>query len=52
MLPPATIAEIKAEIARLEEAHERCTDLGIQRVIDGWIAELKKQLAEGTKKDS
>jgi len=52
MLSHSTIAQIKAEIARLEEARKGCNDDGIRRVIEGWIEEQKKKLAEGTEKDS
>jgi hypothetical protein len=52
MLSPTTIGQIKAEIAILEEARKECNDAGIQRVIEGWIEEQKKLLAEGTEKDS
>jgi len=47
VLSPGAIAQIKAEIARLEEAREGCNDDGIRRVIEGWIEEQKKKLAEG-----
>jgi len=46
------MGQIKAEIARLEEARKQCNDASIQRVIEGWIEEQKKLLAEGTKKES
>jgi hypothetical protein len=49
---PSTISQVNAEITKLEEAREQCDDAGIQRVIEGWIQELKKILAEGTKEDS
>jgi hypothetical protein len=52
MLPPGQRAQIKAEISRWEEYRKQCNDIGIQKVIDGWIEQLKKDLAEGTKKDS
>ena len=51
MLSPGAKAQIKAEIERLEQARKDCSDVGIQKVIDGWIADLKKALAEGTGKD-
>jgi hypothetical protein len=50
MLPPSTIAQIRAEIVRLEEARKTCNDEGIRKVIDGWIEEAKKKLSEGTEK--
>ena len=52
MLSPDTIAQMKAEIARLEELRKICNDAGIQKVIEGWIAEQKKALADGTNKRS
>jgi hypothetical protein len=52
MLTPGDIARIKAEIARLEKAFRENTDDGIGKVIQGWIADLKKELAEGTKEGS
>ena len=52
MLSPGAIAQIKAEIARLEDARKQCNDEGIMKVIEGWIEEQKEKLAEGTKKDS
>jgi len=50
MLSLDAIAQMKAEIARLGELRKICNDDGIQIVIDAWIADLKKELAEGTKK--
>jgi hypothetical protein len=52
VLSPGAMAQIKAEIAGLEEARKQTSDAGIQKVIEGWIDEQKKLLAEGTKKDS
>jgi hypothetical protein len=52
MLSPGDIARIKAEIARLEKAFKENTDQGIGKVIQGWIADLKRELADGTKKGS
>jgi hypothetical protein len=52
VLSSSTIAQIKAEIERLERAREQTNDEGIKRVIDGWIEEQKKKLAEGKAKDS
>jgi hypothetical protein len=49
MLSPGQRAQIKAEIARLEEFRKQCNDVGIQKVIDGWIEQLKKELAEAAK---
>ena len=44
MLSPGEIAQIKAEIERLEKARKECTDSGIRQRIDVWIAEQKKKL--------
>jgi hypothetical protein len=52
MLSLDAIAQIKAEIARLGELRKICNDEGIQKVIYAWIADLKKELAKGTKRDS
>jgi hypothetical protein len=52
VLSLGAIAQIKAEIARLEEARKQCYDPGIQKVIDSFIEQQKKELAEGTNKDS
>jgi hypothetical protein len=52
MLSLGDIVRINAEIARLEKAFEECSDSSIGKVINEWIADLKKQLAEGTKKGS
>jgi hypothetical protein len=52
VLSPSARGLIKAEIDRLEEARKQCNDTRIQKVIEGWIEEQKKQLAEGTAKDS
>jgi hypothetical protein len=40
MLSPGEIAQIKAEIARLEKALKESTDDGITKVINAWIADL------------
>jgi hypothetical protein len=52
MLSPGDIARIKGEIARLEKAFKESTDDGIRKAITAWIADLKRELAEGTKKGS
>jgi hypothetical protein len=44
MLPTERIAHIKAAIADLEKAHDRCYDSGIRELIDLWIEEQKKKL--------
>jgi len=44
-------ARIKAEIETLEELRKICNDGGIQKVIEGWITQLKKKLvSEGNSK--
>jgi hypothetical protein len=50
MLSAGAQAQIKAEIERLEELCKICNDRGIRKVIEGWIAEQKKKLAEGMTK--
>jgi hypothetical protein len=42
MISPGEAARIKAEIARLEKAFQDCTDDGIGKAINAWIADLKK----------
>jgi len=44
MLSPGEIAQIKAEIERLEKFHEECTDGGIQARIEAWIEAEKEKL--------
>jgi hypothetical protein len=41
------IAEIRAEIERLEKALSQCSDTGIRKVIEDWLAEARKRLASG-----
>jgi hypothetical protein len=43
------MAQIKAEIERLEKALRDCTDSGIRGVIQDWIADAQKRLASGKK---
>jgi hypothetical protein len=43
MLSPGEIAQIKAEIRRLEARNE-CRDSGIQKRVDAWIDKVKKKL--------
>jgi hypothetical protein len=45
MLSPKEIAQIRAEIERLETAHKECTDQGIQRWITERIEEQKNKLS-------
>jgi hypothetical protein len=43
MLSPGEIAQIKAEIQRLEKLRKECTDGGIRERIEAWIkAETQK----------
>jgi hypothetical protein len=49
MLSPGEIAQIKAEIKRLEKARDECTDSGIRERIEAWIEEQKSALAAGRK---
>ena len=44
MLSPGEIAQIKAEIERLEKLREECTDSGIRERIEAWIVAEKKKL--------
>jgi hypothetical protein len=46
MLPSVEIEEIRAALATLEKARDSCIDSGVQRVIQTWIDEIKKKLAE------
>jgi len=39
--------DIKAEIERLEKALRDCSDSGIRRVIEEWIADAKRRLVSG-----
>jgi hypothetical protein len=48
MLSPWKIAAFKDEISALEEAHEKCADGGIQKIICLWIEDLRKQVACGS----
>ena len=44
-MPPIKPEDIKAEIERLEKALRDCSDSGIRRVIEEWIADAKRRLA-------
>jgi hypothetical protein len=46
LLSPGEIAQIRAEVKRLEEALKECRDEGIRKRIIAWIEEQKKKLAE------
>jgi hypothetical protein len=45
-------AVIRAEIESLEKAREDCSDSGIQRQIDVWIEERKKNRSRETLRSS
>jgi hypothetical protein len=47
ILSPGEIAQVKAEIQRLEQFHKECDDSRIQEVIEAWIATAKKKLTTG-----
>jgi hypothetical protein len=49
MLSAEDIAAIKKEIARLEKALADCSDGGVRRQIQGWIAEQKNKLTAHTR---
>lgn len=46
MLSPAQIAKIKAEIRKLETDRDNCADSGIRKLIEAWIEEQKRELAD------
>ena len=46
------VAQIRAEIERLEEAHKRFNESGILKQIDIWIADEKKKLADIVSRDA
>ena len=48
MLPPGEIAQIKAEIERLEQLRDDCSDSGIHKRIEAWIEAEKKKLESET----
>jgi hypothetical protein len=52
MLSPAEIAAIKKDLAALKKAYGGVTDSGIQQVIQDWILDAEKTLAEEAKKRS
>ena len=51
MQSPAVVIGGKADLAVLEKARDVCADNGLRKVIEAWIEEAKKQIAEQTKKD-
>jgi hypothetical protein len=46
---PIRREDIKAEIERLEKALRDCSDSGIRRVIEEWIADAKRRWASEPK---
>ena len=44
MLLPGEIAQIRAEIKRLEKVRNECIDSGIRKRIEAWIEEHKQKL--------
>ena len=50
MLSPEEIAQIKAEIERLEKLRAECTDGGIRKRIEAWIEAEKKKLSPANQK--
>jgi hypothetical protein len=44
MLSPGGIAQIKAEIERLEQLRKECGDSRIRERIEAWITTAKKKL--------
>ena len=51
MQSPAVVVRGKADLVVLEKARDVCADSGLRKVIEAWIEEAKKQLAEQAKKD-
>jgi hypothetical protein len=47
MLSPREMSIIRAEVGRLQNALNACTDGGIQNLIRAWIEEGKKKLKAG-----
>jgi len=50
MLSREEIANIKAEIERLEKALAECNDSGLQKQIGAWIEDQKNKLASSNAK--
>ena len=44
MLAAEEVAKIKAEVEKFEDALRECTDSGIRKLIEDWIADAKKRL--------
>jgi len=51
MLSLEEIAQIKAEIERLERLRKECTDSGIRNQIEAWIEAEKRKLASDPSKE-
>jgi len=49
MLSLGEVAQIKAEIERLERLRKECTDTGIRNRIEAWIEAEKRKLASDSK---
>jgi len=52
MLSLEEIAQIKAEIERLERLRKECTDTGIRNRVGLWIEAEKKKLASDPSKEA
>lgn len=46
MISRTEVADIRAEIERLQKARQEYTDSGVQRQIDAWIEEQKRKLVD------
>jgi hypothetical protein len=46
MLSPADKDRIEFDLTKLEKARDDCRDSGLRKVIETWIEEAKKSLAE------
>jgi len=51
MLSLGEIAQIRAEIERLERLRKECTDSGIRNQIEAWIEAEKRKLASDPSKE-
>jgi hypothetical protein len=49
MLSPGEIAQIKAEIERLEQLRKNCTDSGIRERIEAWIKGRETEVGRGSR---
>jgi hypothetical protein len=41
---------LRSDLAALEKARNECADSGLRKVIEQWIEEAKKKLAEASEK--